>query len=84
MIHHSLSHGAVSLASLVGTQMLADKISSHFPSAYEWIESFSGWIINWFDLSIRHGQMEVLVVGVLLGMVWGGVFWHLSAERVIR
>ncbi|MFQ5519230.1 MAG: hypothetical protein ACE5E3_04430, partial [Mariprofundus sp.] len=62
MINHSISHGAVSLATLVGAQLLTDKIASHFPSFYTWIETLSAWILDWFDLSMLQNQMELLLV----------------------
>jgi len=84
MMNHSLSHGAASLVGLVGTQMLANKLEAYFPSLYYWIGKLSDWIIYRFNLSVSSSQMELVMVALLAGLLWGLAFWHLSAQRVVR
>jgi len=84
MIHHSISHGTVSLISLVGAQMLSNKVEAYFPTIHNWIANFSDWFIDSFDLSIRQNQLENALIVLALGLIWGIVFWHLSARNAWR
>jgi len=84
MVHHSISHGAVSLLSLIGAQMLSNKIETYFPNIYHWIGVFSNWFIDIFNLSVRSSQMEHALIVLLLGLLWGAGFWRLSARNAWR
>ena len=84
MVKHSLSHAAVSLTTLVGTQIVADSLARRVPDFYNRIEQLAGWTIEIFDLPMRQGQVELMLVALMMGLLWGITFWHLSAEKVVR
>ena len=84
MIKHSLSHAAVSLTTLVGTQIIADSLAQHLPVFYKWIEQLAGWTIETFDVPMRQGQVELMLVALMMGLLWGITFWHMSEERIVR
>jgi len=84
MMHHSISHGAVSLLSLVGAQMLSNKIEAYFPTIHYWIAMLSGWFISSFHLGVGQQQLENACIVLALGLIWGIGFWHLSTRNAWR
>ena len=80
MLNHSLSHGAISVVSLIGAQMLTDKVENNFPDFYYWVSHFSEWCIDTLNLSMRQSHMESALLVLIMGMIWGIAFWHFSEK----
>ena len=78
MIHHSISHAAVSVLSVMSAEYLSHGIRHAWPVLNRLIRNAAVWLADNFPTGLSPEVWNSAVVALVLGLVWGGAFWIIT------
>jgi hypothetical protein len=84
MLHHSVSHGAISVLSVMSAEILVRQIRGIWPVMNIYFSRASMWLANNLPLEINPNVWNQALVALVLGMAWGSTFWFVTIRPATR
>lgn len=84
MIHHSMSHGAISVLTVLSAEFLARQLRLSWPAMNGLISDLALWLARHVNVGLEPQVWQQGLVALLMGLTWGGAFWVITVRPATR